>query len=369
MNETTEISARARAGTRTGIIDCDIHPLPRNPNDIRRYLPRRWQEHHDRWGSHFRQPFAAGDVYPKVAPHISRRDAWPPGGGPPGSDLAFMAEQHLDPHGVEIGVLQVLSPTGSNQRNQDYGAALCSAVNDWQIAEWTGQDARLRGSLVVPQEDAPAAVAEIARHDGRRDFAQVAVAQRALEPLGRRRYWPIYEAAAERGLAIGIHTGGNNGHPPTPGGGWPSFYAEQHHLIALGMQAILTSFVMEGVFERIPRLRLVLIEGGFSWLPALCWRLDALWRRLGSEVPHVRRPPSDYIRTHVWFSTQPMEEVEDPAELRQTIDWVGWDRLVFSSDYPHWDYDDTRYAFPFRMSPEERQMIFRDNARAAYGLG
>ena len=368
MNVHSARQPARQTASRLRVVDCDIHPLMRKPTDVKAYLPRRWQEHFDAYGNHFRQPFSAGDLYPKIAPYISRRDAHPPNGGPPGSDLAYMQAQHLDPHDVEVGILQVLSPTGANQRNMDFGAAVCSAVNDWQVAEWTSREPRLRASVVVTQEYPEAAVAEIERCAGNSAFAQVSVAQRTLEPLGRRRYWPIYRAAVERGLAIGIHSGGHAGHPPVPGGGWCSYYAEQHHLISLGMQAIVTSLVMEGVFEEFPDLRVVIIEGGFSWLPALSWRLDGLWAKLRSEVPHVKRPPSEYVREHVWFTTQPMEEVEHPEQMRQVFDWIGWDRLVYSSDYPHWDYDDPRYAFPFRLSEDEKRALFRDNARALYRL-
>jgi uncharacterized protein len=348
------------------IVDCDIHPLPRSPADIRKYLPERWRNHFDTYGNSFRQPFVGADLWPKPAPYISRRDAYPPGGGPPGSDLAFMREQHLDPFNVEYGVLQVLSPTGSNQRNAEYGAALCSAVNDWQLAEWTGLEPRLRGSLVVTQESPDAAVKEIRRHGGNRQFAQVSVAQRTLEPLGRQRYWPIYAEAAAHGLPIGIHTGGFNGHAAVPGGGWCSYYAESHHLIALGMQSLLTSMVMEGVFEEFPTLKVVLIEGGLSWIPSLRWRLDGLWQRLGREVPHVKRPPSEYIREHFFFSTQPVDDIETPEHQRQLFEWIGWEQLLFSSDYPHWDYDDARYAFKFTMTKEEKRRLSYDNAMAVF---
>ena len=56
---------------------------------------------------------------------------------------------------------------------------------------------------------------------------QINVSPRANEPLGRRRYWPIYARAEELGLPLGIHVGGYGGHAPT-GGGWPSYYAEEH---------------------------------------------------------------------------------------------------------------------------------------------
>ena len=350
------------------IIDCDIHPLLRKPGDIKQYLAKEWHEHFEVYGNSLRQPFSQGDIYPKIAPYISRRDAFPPNGGPPGSDLAFMQEQMLDPFNVEYGILQVLAPSGSNQRNVLYGAALCAAINDWQLAEWTGRDKRLKGSLVVAQEDAEGAVAEIRRHRDNRDFAQVSVPSRCLEPLGRRRYWPIYAAIVETGMPLGIHSSGLGGHAPVPGGGWCSYYAEQHHLLALGMQSLITSMVIEGVFEEFPDLRVVIIEGGFTWVPALAWRLDSLWQRLRSEVPQVKRPPSEIIREHFWFSTQPMEEVENPEHMRKTFDWVGWDRLVYSSDYPHWDFDDMRYAFPFTMSADEKAKIFNANARAVYRL-
>ena len=46
------------------------------------------------------------------------------------------------------------------------------------------------------------------------------------------------------------------------------------------METLVTSLVVEGVFEQIPNLQVVLVEGGFAWLPALCWRLDKHWKRL-----------------------------------------------------------------------------------------
>jgi predicted TIM-barrel fold metal-dependent hydrolase len=62
-----------------------------------------------------------------------------------------------------------------------------------------------------------------------------------------------------------------------------------------------------------------------------------------------------------------MEEPEKPEHLRDMLDWMGWDRIVFASDYPHWDSDDPRYAFKIRMSDEERRGIFSGNAQTIYG--
>ena len=103
---------------------------------------------------------------------------------------------------------------------------------------------------------------------------------------------------------------------------------------------------MEGVFERFPKLKVVMVEGGFAWLPSLAWRLDKLFERMRAEVPHLKQRPSDYIRQHVWVSSQPMEEPDDRHQFLDMMGWLGWDRLLFASDYPHWDFDDPFRAFP-----------------------
>ena len=54
------------------------------------------------------------------------------------------------------------------------------------------------------------------------------------------------------------------------------------------------------------------------------------------EVPHLKRAPSEYLREHIWVSTQPMEEAEEPEHLIDAMHWIGWDRILFASDYPPW---------------------------------
>ena len=86
------------------------------------------------------------------------------------------------------------------------------------------------------------------------------------------------------------------------------------------------------------------------------------------EVPHVKMPPSEYIREHFWVTTQPMEEAEDPEHLIDVMNWIGLDRIMFSSDYPHWDFDD-----PFAgaaAEPDRRAAahdLCRQRARSSTG--
>src|SRR5258708_28210256 len=113
---------------------------------------------------------------------------------------------------------------------------------------------------MVGRDDTEAAVAEMERGAKTGQYVQINVCPRANEPRGRRRYWPIYERAQELDLPLGIHVGGYGGHAPT-GGGWPSYYAEEHQSNAHSVAAQLASLVIEGVPERFPPLEIVFIEG------------------------------------------------------------------------------------------------------------
>jgi predicted TIM-barrel fold metal-dependent hydrolase len=272
----------------------------------------------------------------------------------------------LDEWNVAYGILNPLTPAGA-LLDPAFDAALATAVNDWQVAEWLDREPRLRASMIVPFEHADLAVAEIERRAGDRRFVQVQFSGRPREPMGRRTYWPIYAACAEAGLAVMSHAFGSGGQPIT-GCGWPSYYIEDHVGPAQSMQANLISLALEGVFERFPTLRVVSAENGFGWVPALCWRLDAVDALLHDEVPHLQRRPSEYIREHVWFCTQPIEEPPRTEDLLWLIEQIGAERLLFATDYAHWDWDAPDAALPARLPAPLRRRIFYENARDLYGL-
>ena len=362
-----ELKAPLRAQkSKVEIVDCDFHPKI-TVEQLRPHLSDRWWDYLQTYGIRQRHAYATGYPVPKAAPQAARRDAWPPGGGLPASDLDFVRKQHLDCYGIGHAIMNPLSPAGLGEQNVEFSAAMATAANEAQAECWVASEPRLRASICVPYEDGEAARAEIKRCAGRKEFVQVFMLSRTSEALGRRRYWPIYQAAVEAGLPVGIHVFGYSGWAATSSG-WPSFYIEEMTEHATSSQALVTSFIMEGVFERYRDLKVVLIESGFGWLPALGWRLDRNWKRMRDEVPHVRRAPSEYIREHLWITTQPMEETETPEHLLDLMNWIGLDRIMFSSDYPHWDFDDPFMAMPSGLSDEQRRRIYAGNAKALYRL-
>jgi predicted TIM-barrel fold metal-dependent hydrolase len=100
-------------------------------------------------------------------------------------------------------------------------------------------------------------------------------------------------------------------------------------------------------------------------------RLDAVARTLGSEVRHLQKRPSEYLRDNFWFSTQPMEEPEKPEQLDDLLDLMFdeglGDKLMFSSDYAHWDFDEPS-VLPANLSLERRASILGGSASRLYGI-
>jgi uncharacterized protein len=346
---------------RVTLVDTDIHPMMLAPA-LEARLSEHWRRRYEDFGVRVAPPPA---IYPRVRNSGYRVDAWPEGGFP-GSDLELLRRQLLDEHDVQYGTLNPLQGQVWGADAAEPAAVLCRALNDWIAEEWLDPEPRLLGSICVPFEHPELAVREIERRAGDRRFVHVLLPASAEAPLGNRRYWRIYAAAAEAGLPVAIHTGGIEQHR---GAGWPSYYLEEHVWNGNVMAAGTISMVCEGVFEEFPDLRVVLQETGISWAAATMWALDSAWRMLREELPHLRRTPSEYFREHFWFTTQPIEEPEDPERLALAFEHMGMgDHIMFATDYPHWDFDSPKQALPPSLSGELRANILAGNACRLYGL-
>jgi len=253
------------------------------------------------------------------------------------------------------------------QEAPELAAEMCRALNDWTREEWLDRDGRLLGSICPPHEHPDLAVAEIERLAGDDRFVQVLLPGTMELGLGDRRYWPILRAAAEAGLPVALHTGGNEMHR---GAGWPSYYLEMHVWNGNTMAMQMMSMICSGVFEEIPGLRMVAVETGIAWAAALSWSMDDAWRMLReSDTTGLRRPPSEHLRESWWFTTQPIEEPEDPEHLAFAFEALGMtDKIMFSSDYPHWDFDAPSQTLPPSISRADKARIFAGNACELYGL-
>jgi predicted TIM-barrel fold metal-dependent hydrolase len=347
------------------VIDCDIHNAVPSVDALFPYLSEHWREYIRT--SAFKGPIDS--AYPQRAPTTVAPGVTVPDGKPPGSSLELIRKDVLDAWDVEVGILNCAYAVDS-LHNPDTAAAMASAVNDWLIAEWLDQEPRLRASVVLPTRVPEMAAREIDRVGPHPGFVQVLLPVRSEAPYGNRRYLPIFEAAARHDLVVSLQFGGTPGNPPT-GSGWPSYYIEEYAGMAQIFQTQVLNLIVEGVFDRFANLRVALIEGGWTWLPSLMWRIDKDWKGLRREVPWNTRVPSAYIRERIRSSLQPMDAPPDAAHLLQVIEQLGSDELLmFSTDYPHWHFppDDPKQAVPAGLPAGTRHKILSENARVFYRL-
>ncbi len=339
------------------LIDCDIHIYPSAQNPLEPFIP-----------TEFRQALAQGQgskpSHGYCNPHgVDRRDV----------DLTEPREairRHLDQYNIAYGVLQPQPGYDiSLTHNIEVGNAMARVWNDWQIATCLPFDDRLLGSICVNLNDPMAAAAEIRRVGGHERMVQIVGTGESTHLYGHRFYHPVYEACQEMGVVFALHPGAEGSLHSTTPVGRPSSYFEWHNSLPFTFQAHLNSLVIEGIFERFPKLMVLLVEAGVSWLAQLMWRMDKNFKGLRVTTPWLRQAPSEYIFNHVRLTTQPIEEPANPLHLFQMFEMIHAERtLCYSSDFPHWDFDDPHRAFPSKTPAPLLERIQYSNAAELYGL-
>jgi uncharacterized protein len=343
----------------SGGIDCDIHPAVPSLKALMPYMSDHWRDIAVQRGVHELNSIS----YPAGSP-LSARPDWKQPGVVPGSDLGLLRQHALDPFHTSVAIANCLYGV-QLLFSEDMGAGFARALNDWMKAEWLDKEPRLRASIVVPAQNPAMAVEEIERVAPDRRFVQVLMLVMGEMPLGKRHYWPIYEAAEKHGLPIGVHAGSAYRHPVTPIG-WPSYYTEDYAAQSAAFAQCLSSLICEGVFAKFPSLKVVLLESGFTWLPAHLWRLTKFWRGLRMEVPWLDRTPTDVVKTNVRLTIQPCDAPPTPEAFRTLLDHMESDELLlFSTDYPHWQFDGED-VLPEGLPEPLIRKIMVDNPKATY---
>jgi predicted TIM-barrel fold metal-dependent hydrolase len=250
--------------------------------------------------------------------------------------------------------------------NPHLALAMVRALNDWTVSRWLELDERLYGAVLVPSQTPEAAAAEIARAGNNEKMAAVLLASPALgKTLGHPVYDPIYRAAAELDLPVVLHSGGDAvvDTPTGPAGGPPLTFAEYAAVAPFGLISQLLSLLSNGVLDRYPSLRFLVVGAGVTWIPGFRMRFELIYRALRREIPWVKREIADYFERQIRVATYGLELGAGSPVLRRIVEQNeqlgSW--LVYGSGYPSWDAataDDVAAAFP----AEWHERLFRTNA-------
>jgi predicted TIM-barrel fold metal-dependent hydrolase len=281
-------------------------------------------------------------------------------------------EQLFEDAGVDLALLV---PAGRYTVDPQINGAWCRANNQWVADTWLSRwnlGGRFYGSINLTVDDPQAAVREIEHWAGHPGFKQVIIGDISERPLGFPMYDPIWEAASRHGLPVAMHFAGHTTHSlgVTPVGTFPRHV--EYHSVAYPLVYIthLTSWITAGTFDRFPDLRIVFLEGGFLWHRPVAARLAHHWQRFRAENDAIKNDPLDYIREHVRFATQPIEQHDDsPRDVARLMELAEADRtLMFSSDYPHFDFDHPARALPNGLTHATRSRVMHQNAIDLYDL-
>jgi uncharacterized protein len=270
----------------------------------------------------------------------------------------------MDAMGVDYSCL---FPTGmlsiGLHPQKEVEADLCWAYNRWVTEKVLPEsEGRFYSMLTLPFSDPDECLRHVEEFGGRKGVNGFMVTTVRNNPVHDNCYMKTYRAMEERGLALAFHSGPNWGEPVFKS--CNRFLAV--HALGFSFYNILhcTNWVVNALPERFPKLPVIWIESGLAWIPFLMQRLDHEYMLRTSECPGLKKKPSDYMR-EMYYSSQPME-VQDMGALETTFRMINAEtQLLYSSDYPHWDFDlpSTVYDLPFLNETAKRNILVGNAVR------
>jgi hypothetical protein len=350
------------------VVDADIH-VSDTPAALAPYCDQPWRMSLETLAE---TPSRYLDI-PGFAPSLKLDPPLPGGHGTRSVATARAMVEELGAIGVDMGVLfpdnlLLFAPLPQI----DWAIALSRAYNRWLTEEWLSTEPRLYGALLACPQSPEETARAIREHGRNPKVAGIYLPTAGVNPLwGHRKYDAVFEAAQEMDLPVVLHSV-TLVSPAFPCNldQFENHFARQVLSHSFAMISNLVSMIHTGVPARYPRLKVIFTEAGVGWVPYYMWRLDRYYREYRRMIPYLERPPSEYIRERMWFSTQPVEEPEDPAHLVETIHHYDPDvtRTLFASDWPHHDFDHPRVLRNLPMPDEMKRRMLGENALEAFRI-
>ena len=265
------------------VIDASVHVFFRSNDDLR---------------DHMREPFKSRG-FPDVemdwygAPAVSTRRG-------PSARTCTPGRTRTSPGsscsgtGMDIAILHPMTRGCGPDRH--LVSAVLAAHNEMLASRWLDHGTygeRFRGTIRLNPDDIEGALTELERWRDHPRMVQIGVPLQSHALYGKPQFWPLWEAAADAGLPVALHieTGTGVDSAPTPSGP-PRTYPQYVGFMGLNYIYHLMNMIAEGVFERLPHLKVVFADGGGDLLTPLIWRMDTFGRRTSSRPRGLRRSPA-----------------------------------------------------------------------------
>ncbi len=293
-----------------------------------------------------------------------RKEKTPP---TPHRDIT-LTKRWMDAMGIDIACLFPTPMLGLALHPQiNVEVELARAYNRWLCDKVLSQEKRIKSMLYLPMNDPDAALKTVEEFGDKKGVIGFMVTATRYKPIYDNVYMKVYAALEERGLPLSFHAAYN----------WHDQMLSMANKFitvhALGFTFFniihLANWVMNGLPERFPKLKVIWIESGLAWIPFVMQRFDNEYMMRSSEAPALKKLPSDYMRD-MFYTTQPMEMVSNTKALELTFEMIKADsQLLYSSDYPHWDMDLPSTVFDLKfLSDTGKRNILGENARKLFNL-
>jgi uncharacterized protein len=274
----------------------------------------------------------------------------------------------LDQEGIDV---QVIYPTNlSNNANPDTPRALewARAYNDW-LAEFCAVNPnRLKGVATIALQDVDVAVREVRRAVEELGHVAVMMPTNVMDrDIGRQEFWPFYEEVERLGIPLAVHGGINAA--TRVHGRYDKFISVHTLSFPVECMMALVGLVFAGVPEKFPKMKIAVLEGCCGWIPFLMDRMDEEFEKQGwRDSPMLKRKPSEYLASDRFYYSIEIEESMVP----HVIDRIGVERLLWASDYPHWDtswpHSVSHFLSRTDISDADKRTMLGDNPASLYGL-
>lgn len=243
---------------------------------------------------------------------------------------------------------------------------LAPAYNRWFADRILKADEKLGSMIYLPFGDPELACKTVEEFADKQGVIGFMVTSVRHKPVHHNDYMKLYGLLQEAGKPLGFHAGYY----------WADEWTKQinqfgamHALSFVWCNVVhMTNWVWNGLCEKFPDLDVLWIESGLAWVPWLMQRLDHTYLMRTSEAPLLKRVPSEYMR-EMYYTTQPLE-TDNMKALEMTCEMVDApNRLLYASDWPHWDFDTPSviWDLPF-LDEQAKRNILGLNAAKLFGL-
>lgn len=287
-----------------------------------------------------------------------------------GSDSSYrVADQERD--GVAGEVLYAsVGMVLCNHPDFDYKDACFTAYNRWLAEYCAGASDRLFGLAQTAVLSVDAAIADVRRAREMGFVGMMMPGNPQHQDYDHPMYDPLWACCADLKMPVCFHILTSKGSDVnTVFQGARGNKINGFMNIIRGIQDIIGLFVLGGVFERHPTLKMVCAEGDAGWLPHYMYRMDHAYDRHGyhMEARGLSRMPSDYIRENIYFTFQ------DDWVAFKTAHEMNPRRLIWANDFPHsdatWPNSQALLAAHTQcVTDEERRWILRENVKELFQL-